>query len=328
MTLLKHCLKALVAVSIGLCCVSAHAQERPHSRAFADTDDRPAVGVQVKVERFTPSMAKQIKASGFEFVRFGVWADAMRNAAYQNTVTAAFDAAHHAGLPVLVTVRSTTSLLPQSQNQAAQNSQLRESAKRLVKVVRKLVTEHDEDVLAVELWNEPELPRYWPTGNVDSTFPVYFSAVCAELKSIRMSTPVVGFGFATPPLAGSRSDRLLKNLFALRPGCVDAISYHSYGMNVGQIRDVSSYVKAQYGLPVLISEWGISSGAKKGKDGQADGIRSFLMSRRSIGTALVSIYEWQDTATGQNARERNFGLVDAYDAEKPALNAANAALRQ
>lgn len=47
-----------------------------------------------------------------------------------------------------------------------------------------------------------------------------------------------------------------------------------------------------------------------------------------MNTPLISIYEWQDTVNGKNARERNFGLVDASGTPKPALGAALEALRK
>jgi hypothetical protein len=52
------------------------------------------------------------------------------------------------------------------------------------------------------------------------------------------------------------------------------------------------------------------------------------MNRESTNTPLISIYEWQDTANGKNARERNFGLLDASGARKPAFGAALTALRK
>jgi hypothetical protein len=97
-------------------------------------------------------------------------------------------------------------------------------------------------------------------------------------------------------------------------------------MSESQIKAASRYIQSQYGLPALITEWGVSSGSKRGINGQAADIQSFLAQRNALKTPLVSIYEWQDTASGKNARERNFGLIDASGTTKPALQAASAAL--
>ncbi|MBK5518833.1 hypothetical protein [Pseudomonas sp. TH10] len=69
------------------------------------------VGVQVKIESFKKSDAESIRSSGFDFVRFGVWTNNISNAVYQAKVKAAFAAADHAKLPVLLTVRSTAPLV-------------------------------------------------------------------------------------------------------------------------------------------------------------------------------------------------------------------------
>ena len=64
------------------------------------------VGIQVKIQNFSAEDAGHIKASGFSFVRFGVWSDSLSAKAYQKQVSDAFAAAQSAGLPVLLTVRA------------------------------------------------------------------------------------------------------------------------------------------------------------------------------------------------------------------------------
>jgi hypothetical protein len=294
-----------------------YAQPHDVQHWIADSGNSTQVGTQVKIERFTSTDAKNIKAAGFSFVRFGVWVNSMQAAGYQS-----------ADLPVLLTVRSTTPLAQSSSDESHRNSQLRDAAEQLVHGVRVLVHAYGSHVLAIELWNEPELPTYWPTGDVDATFPLYMRTVCLGLETIRRSIPVVGFGFATAPAPGSRSDKLLQSLGRPSYHCIDAISYHAYGMSERQIENVSSYIHSRYGLPALITEWGVSSGSQRGINGPAADIKSFLMKRNSMRTPLISIYEWQDTANSKNARERNFGLVDAAGTGKPALDAAVAALRK
>ncbi len=308
---------------IAFCMCSAAMQVQAKKQDWiSDHEGASKVGVQVKIERFTPTTAKQIKATGFSFVRFGVWTNSMQTAEYQKKVTDAFNAAQAADLPVLLTVRSTIPLARSSNDEAARNAQLRDSAKQLINVVGSLAGANGSDLLAVELWNEPELPTFWPTGDVDSTFPVYMQAVCSGLRAVLGTTPVIGFGFATVPASGSHSDKLLQSIQSPSSHCIDAVSYHAYGMSESQIREASVYVRSRYGLPAVITEWGVSSGRNGGIAGQAADIKLFLLKRNSMRTPLISIYEWQDTAHGKNARERNFGLVDASDTQKPALRAA------
>lgn len=326
----KNLLKTGVIV-IALCMVgiTMQAQAQQFGQRVFDSEGPLKVGTQVKVERFTSTSAMQIKAAGFGFVRFGVWVNSMQTAEYRKRVASAFAAAEKAGLPVLLTVRSTMPLVQSSQSdEAARNAQLRDAAQQLIQVVNGLVGTYRNNVLAVELWNEPELPAYWPTGDVETTFPVYMRTVCAGLKNVHAWKPVIGFGFARAPASGSRSDKLLQSLQSSSDHCIDAVSYHAYGMSERQIQDASTYVLSRYGLPALITEWGVSSGAKGGMTGQAANIQAFLMKRASMKTPLISIYEWQDTANGKNARERNFGLVDASGTPKPAFGATLEALRK
>lgn len=318
--------QGVLALCMLIVSVQMHAQDFRHW--IADSRKPPKVGIQVKIERFTSTMADRISAAGFSFVRFGVWVNAMQTAEYQRQVADAFASAQEAGLPVLLTVRSTVPLAQSSSDEAAYNAQLRDAAAQLVRAISNLVDVYGGNVLAVELWNEPDLPTYWPTGNVETTFPVYMQAVCAGLKVLRGSIKVVGFGFATAPASGSRSDKLLQSLRSSPDHCIDAVSYHAYGMSAQQFQDASRYVLSRYGLPVLISEWGVSSGGKGGIAGQAADIQAFLMKRDSMMTPLLSIYEWQDTVNGKNVRERNFGLVNASGAQKPALDATLTALRR
>ncbi|MEM5314229.1 cellulase family glycosylhydrolase [Paraburkholderia sp. JHI869] len=273
-------------------------------------------------------MAQQISATGLEFVRFGVWTNAMRTPAYRRQVEQAFDAARDANLPVIVTVRDTAPLTKgDTTDSAAQDEQLRAAAGRLSATIVELSRNYGSGILAVELWNEPEFQKYWPTGHIDKTFPVYMRAVCAGLQEIRGTTPVIGFAFATMPLSGSMPEHLLRDAGVPSNGCIDAVSWHAYGKSAVEIAQVSEYVRANFGLPAIITEWGVSSGRLATENGQAAAIAAFLRERNSMRTPLISIYEWQNTTNAQNSKERNFGLLDAAGAQKPALGALRSALK-
>ena len=322
---LKHVMSAmslLVCVSVNI----HHAEAQSLDQRFVDRTGRVDVGIQVKIERFTPAMATQISETGFRFVRFGVWVNAMRDAAYRKRVENAFAAARQAGLPVLLTVRSTAPLAQADVDASTRNAQLRAAAAALVSVVSRAEDIAGENLLAIELWNEPDLSKYWPTGDVDTTFPLYMREVCADLRHVQTSAAIVGFGFASAPTPGSDSDRLLLSIQLSNPGCIDAVSYHAYGMDALKIQNTSRYVKTRYRLPTLITEWGVSTAARGGEIGQAAGIANFLSKLSSLLTPLVSIYEWQDTMNANNARERGFGLLTATGAPKPAYDTALKAL--
>jgi polysaccharide biosynthesis protein PslG len=316
-----------VLVLLGLCS-AAQASDAPPWGAWRP--DRPGpvmVGTQVKLDRFTPVMAELIKATGFRFVRVGVWVNSMQARDYQLKVDSALQTARDAGLTVLLTVRSTAPLVQNASDDAARDAQLRDAAAALTGTVTALADQYGDNLLAIELWNEPDLPTYWPTGAVETTFPVYMRAVCQGLEPLRASTTIIGFGFSAPPVPGSLPDRLLRSMGRSPHDCIDAISYHAYGMNEQQIRDASAWIRSHYGLPAAITEWGISSAAKGGLTAQASGIGTFLKVRSLLETSLVSLYEWQDSENAATARDRNFGLLDAAGATKPAYDAALRAMR-
>ncbi|GAB2875474.1 hypothetical protein GCM10027093_08610 [Paraburkholderia jirisanensis] len=108
---------------------------------------------------------------------------------------------------------------------------------------------------------------------------------------------------------------------------MDAVSYHAYGMSLQDIRATAGYVRDEYGVPAVITEWGVSSSVPLiGKFHQAQAVESFLADATSMQTTLISLYEWQDSDGASKVRERGFGLVDGNGDEKPVLGRVRAAL--
>jgi polysaccharide biosynthesis protein PslG len=326
--LLHKVLKIALTVA-SLTCTATSAEAQTFTQWMTENGGATHVGVQVKIERFSPAMAQQIKAAGLEFVRFGVWVNAMPRDTYRAEVDRAFDAARQAGLLVILTVRDTAPLISVDiTEKAARDEQLRIAADRLSGAVVGLARSYSSDILAVELWNEPEWQKYWPTGNTDATFPAYMREVCAGIDSVRASTPVIGFAFATRPASGSRSDELLQETGTSTHHCLDAVSWHGYSKSAHEIADASRYVRSRYGLPTVMTEWGVSSGNPSSTKRQAAAIGEFLREENDPSTPLISLYEWQDSANAENSKERNFGLVDASGKRKPALDAVESALKK
>ncbi|MBR8234825.1 beta-xylosidase [Burkholderia sp. AU42008] len=306
---------------------SAHADDR--ARWPDSLDGRPRVGVQVKIQSFTPDDARQIRQTGFDFVRFGVWTDRLDRPDYRRQLDDAFAAARSTHLPVLLTVRTLAPFgrADGQRDTKTDRASLAAAGARLAGTVTRLAAQYGHALVAVELWNEPDLGRYWPTGDVVHTFPPFAEGLCRGLVARRPDVPVVGFGFARPPLPGSVPDRLLAGVYAAAPACLDAVSYHAYGMTPMQIRDAAHGIRARYGLPALVTEDGAASMGVDGNERQARRLRTLLDARATLGTPLLSIYEWADTANANDAAQRSYGLVRADRSPKPALDAARALLR-
>ncbi|UIN54722.1 glycosyl hydrolase family 5 [Pseudomonas kribbensis] len=275
------------------------------------------IGVQVKIQNFTAADAEQIKAAGFTFVRFGVWSDSLGAKAYQKQISDAFAAAKSASLPVLMTVRATKPL----------TGDLTTAGEAFANAVSGLEKTWSSQLVAIEIWNEPDLGTYWPTGNFNTTFVPFMSAMCKTLQGQPQSTPLVGFGFARPPTAGSASTVALNSLIEAYPNCLDAISYHPYGMTATQISNAQNFIQQNFHLPGVISEWGISALASNGgPDGQATKISAFIADVKRLKIPLTSIYEWKNSDSGKDDREKNFGLLTSDGQPKPAQTAVRTQL--
>ena len=306
-------LKRLGALSLLL--ISAAAQVEA-SDLFPALPHR-TVGIQVKVQNFSASDAAQIKAAGFSFVRLGAWSDSLGDKSYQKQLADAFAAAGSAGLPVLMTVRA---IKPLSTDPATAGT-------AFANAVTSLEQTYGAQLVAIEIWNEPDLNTYWPTGNFSTTFAPFMGAMCKALQANPTSTPVIGFGFARPPSAGSASTVALNNILGAYPKCLNAISYHPYGMTATQIANAQTFIQQNFHLPGVISEWGVSALASNGgPEGQATKIAAFIADVKRLQIPLTSIYEWKNNDSGSDDREKNFGLQTASGQPKPAQAAARTQL--
>lgn len=296
----------------------AHANE-----LFAVLPANKSIGVQVKIQNFTPADAEDIKAQGFGFVRFGVWTNSLGGSAYQKQVSDAFAAARSSDLPVLLTVRSTKALTTAPGN----TSELAAAGENFASSVMSLEKAYGSQLVAIEIWNEPDLGTYWPTGSFDTTFVPFMSAVCNSLLQNPPTTPVVGFGFARPPSAGSASTVALNKIVSAYPKCLSAVSYHPYGMTSAQISNAQAFIAQNFHIPGVISEWGVSAlMSNGGVDGQASKVSAFIADVKKQNIALASIYEWKNSDSGSDDREKNFGLLTSDGQPKPAKMAVRTQL--
>ena len=87
----------------GICILSATTGP---TRWPTASQQKPRIGVQVKIQSFTVDDARRIRQTGFDLVRFGVWTDRLDRDDYRRQVDEAFAAARSAHLPVLLTVRA------------------------------------------------------------------------------------------------------------------------------------------------------------------------------------------------------------------------------
>ncbi|MGX9864536.1 glycosyl hydrolase family 5 [Pseudomonas moraviensis] len=302
----RNKLAALVLMAIG-------ATSQVHASELFPNLPAKTIGVQVKIQSFTAADAAQIKAAGFSFVRFGVWSDSLTAKAYQKQVSDAFAAAASAGLPVLLTVRAIKAL------PATSPAELNAAGATFANAVTGLEKSWSSQLVAIEIWNEPDLETYWPTRNFDTTFVPFMAGMCKAFEGQPQTTPRVGFGFARPPSAGSASTVALKSIVSDYPKCLNAVSYHPYGMTATQISNAQTFIQQNFNLSGVISEWGVSALASNGgPEGQATRINAFIADVKRLNIPLTSIYEWRNSDSGSNDREKNFGFLTSDGQPKPA----------
>ncbi|KWI26333.1 hypothetical protein [Burkholderia stagnalis] len=285
------------------------------------------VGVQVDIKDFSAADAARIRKIGFEFVRLGVWTDNLGSRTYRQQIEAAFAHAKAADLGVLMTVRILHSFGTLPVDPTPRAAVLSSVGAAFGHSVAALMQAHASQLLAVEIWNEPDLEKYWPSGDVEVTLSPFMQAACAQWLKHSPKVPVLGLGFSRPPSEGSIPDKLLAQVVQRAPGCLGGVSYHAYGMTGAQVSAVSADVRKRYGLPVIITEWGVPSIPATGGDaGQAEKVGAFLAALHGAGVALVSIYEWKDSRNGFDQAQRSYGLVTVSGAAKASLGVAAAEL--
>ena len=302
----RNKLAALALMALG-------AASQVHASELFPNLPAKTIGVQVKIQSFTAADAAQIKAAGFSFVRFGVWSDSLTAKTYQKQVSDAFAAAASAGLPVLLTVRAIKAL------PATSPEELNAAGGKFANTVAGLEKSWSSQLVAIEIWNEPDLETYWPTRNFDTTFVPFMAGMCKAFEGQPQATPRVGFGFARPPSAGSASTVAMKSIVSDYPKCLNAVSYHPYGMTATQISNAQTFIQQNFNLPGVISEWGVSALASNGgPEGQATKINAFITDVKRLNIPLTSIYEWRNSDSGSNDREKNFGFLTSDGQPKPA----------
>jgi len=95
-------------------------------------------------------------------------------------------------------------------------------------------------------------------------------------------------------------------------------------MTATQISNAQTFIQQNFRLPGVISEWGVSALASNGgPEGQASKISAFTADVKKLNIPLTSIYEWKNSESGSNDREKNFGLLTSDGQPKPAQTAVS-----
>lgn len=172
--------------------------------------------------------------------------------------------------------------------------------------------------VAFEIWNEPNLPKFW-VGAPDAA--AYVALARAAAAAIRREDPAAFI--LGPALGGASFDRdYLEATF--RHGLldvVDAVSVHPYAAAqpeaarglYAEIRGLIARYASGRSVPLVVSEWGYPA-SDVGEERQADYLARALSVNQDSGITLTIWYNWQDPVLPWS----NFGLIDVNGRPRPA----------
>ncbi len=196
-----------------------------------------------------------------------------------------------------------------------------------------------------QVWNEPNLPAYWPPRPDPSAYARLLTATARGIKAADPGAEVISAGVANSRL-GVPFDEFVRGMYEAGAGrAIDGFALHPYARDATGVLNAVRHTRAlldELGedAPIRVTELGwASSGPPSpftvGEQGQASRIRTALAEltsrRRELGLEGVVYFDWQDAppyAGGRDFFGLHTGLLRQDGTAKPALSAfAEAAAR-
>jgi hypothetical protein len=193
-------------------------------------------------------------------------------------------------------------------------------------------------ITAWQIWNEPNLPVYWPAGPDAGEYTELLREAAREVKRADPRAEVVSAGLAESRLGIPFRD-FVEDMYEAGAGeVIDTFALHPFARTAdGVLRAAEStrQLLEQQGSssPIWITEMGWASGGPDspftvGERAQALLLRQALSElgerRRTLGLRGVVVYGWKDLPTypgGQDFWGLHTGLLRRDGSAKPALAA-------
>lgn len=202
----------------------------------------------------------------------------------------------------------------------------------------------DRPIHAWQVWNEPNLPVYWPRGPDAAEYVRLLKAVAEAVKRADPKASLVSAGLSESG-QGLPFREFVTAMFEAGAGdALDVFGLHAFARDsVGSVAAVES-TRALLGelgsdAPIWVTEVGWASGGPAspftvGPSAQAERIRVTLRSlsrrRAELGLRGVIYFNWRDApvyAGGQDFFGLHTGLLELDGDPKPALDAFRSAAR-
>jgi hypothetical protein len=178
-----------------------------------------------------------------------------------------------------------------------------------------------------EIWNEPDLPRFWTPGPDALAYARLAQAACQAIKQKTPGAMVIGPAGASLPEPERPTSLFLYQALQTSGGwaCLDAASAHFYGLETGRpqpapeemaarVASAARWVRRVTAHLLLCTEWGRSE-SHLDPPRASDPVKMILLNRAS-GVPLTVLYQWRDHGEAESDPEDHFGLVDVYGRDK------------
>ncbi|HAX91671.1 MAG TPA: hypothetical protein DCY07_05630, partial [Rhodospirillaceae bacterium] len=186
-----------------------------------------------------------------------------------------------------------------------------------------------------EIWNEPDLARFWPPKADASAYIALAEAACRAIRQVVPEAAIVGPALGRVPDArdGVTPAYFESVLASGAMKCFDAVSVHPYRHGdeapEGVFGDYETLflllAKHKVYKPLLNTEWGYTTTQVTPEQQAAYALRTRLIDML-WGVPLSIWYEWRDSRQDKDDPEGHFGLVTLDGADKPALEPIEALL--
>jgi polysaccharide biosynthesis protein PslG len=189
-----------------------------------------------------------------------------------------------------------------------------------------------------QVWNEPSLPVYWPTGPDPKAYAQLLAATGKAIKSVDPGATIVSAGIPQSRI-GVPFGRYVEGLYAAgAKGSFDALAIHPYARDTAGV--LAAILQARRIMdrhgdrsPIWVTEVGWASGGPPsdftvGPRGQAQRVRSTLLAlnarRQALGLRGIVYFGLRDSPVypgGHDFWGLHTGLLGINGARKPAFSA-------
>jgi Glycosyl hydrolase catalytic core len=197
-------------------------------------------------------------------------------------------------------------------------------------------------IRAWQVWNEPNLPQYWPEGPDPAAYAELLRATADAIRRADPNAEVVSAGLSESRL-GMPFREFVTAMFEAGAGeAIDVFALHAFAGSAHASMAAAESTRALLDdlgqrAPIWITEFGWASGGPPSpfttnEFGQAErvetALRGFIERREELGLRGAVYFAWRDAEVyegGQDFFGLHTGLLDVDGRPKPALDAFRSA---